>query len=124
MIRGGCASFTNPYFGDLGFSGLADAAIHIWSGWVSVTKAECESSTGGGGFLWMENNTVSAEPIVGTTPIHEVMRPSVITGSRILAKAVFGKGAPIVMSPGASPIVLVGNWMNCKLKTVNDCTAK
>ena len=45
MVRGGGASFTNPYFGCLGDAGLNDAALHIWSGWVSVTKAECESST-------------------------------------------------------------------------------
>jgi hypothetical protein len=43
---------------------------------------------------------------------HEVMRPSVVTASRIDAKAIFGKGASIVLSPGSSPLVLVGNWMN------------
>ena len=121
MARGGSGSFTNPYFGCLGDAGLADAAIHIWSGWVSVTKAECESSTGGGGFLWMDNNTVSLDPYpdpyngkMNTTVrnMHEVMRPSVITASRIDAKAVFGKGAGIVLSPGSSPLVLLGNWMN------------
>ena len=121
MVRGGGASFTNPYFGCLGDAGLADAAIHIWSGWVSVTKAECESSTGGGGFLWLENNTVAVDPYpdpyngnMNTTMrnIHEVMRPSVVTASRIDAKAIFGKGASIVLSPGSSPLVLVGNWMN------------
>ena len=52
MVRGGSASITNAYFGDLAESGLPDAAIHIWSGWVTVNKAEYESSTGGGGFLW------------------------------------------------------------------------
>jgi hypothetical protein len=116
MVRGGSASFTNPYFGCLGLSGLSDAAIHIWSGWVSVTKAECESSTGGGGFLWMENNTVSAVPSVGTTSIHEVDRPSVITASRLAAKAIYGKEAPIVLSPGSSPVVLMGNWMNYRVE--------
>ena len=52
MVRGGSASITNAYFGDLADSGLPDAAVHIWSGWVTVNKAEYESSTGGGGFLW------------------------------------------------------------------------
>eukprot|EP01047_Picozoa_sp_COSAG01_P019303 COSAG01_NODE_1069_length_11875_cov_244.112716_4_plen_924_part_00 len=121
MVRGGGASFTNPYFGCLGDAGLNDAALHIWSGWVSVTKAECESSTGGGGFLWLENNTVAVDPHsdpyngkMNTTMrnIHEIMRPSVVTASRIDAKAIFGKGASIVLSPGSSPLVLVGNWMN------------
>ena len=51
-LAGGSASITNAYFGDLADAGLPDAAIHIWSGWVTVNKAEYESSTGGGGFLW------------------------------------------------------------------------
>ena len=60
----------------------------------------------------MEDNTVSADPSVGTTSIHEVDRPSVITASRLDAKAIFGKDAPIVLSAGSSPVVLMGNWMN------------
>eukprot|EP01050_Picozoa_sp_SAG11_P018290 SAG11_NODE_2742_length_3021_cov_2.505476_2_plen_380_part_00 len=121
MVRGGSGSFSNSYFGCLGDSGITDAALHIFCGWVSVTKAECESSTGGGGFLWMDNNSVSLDPYpdpynvqINATArnMHEVMRPSVVTASRIDAKAVFGKDASIVLSPGSSPLVLVGNWMN------------
>ena len=59
----------------------------------------------------MENNSVSNGatwfPQSQRQEVHEINRPTVITGTRINSKAIYRKDAAVLLSPGASPLVLV-----------------
>ena len=57
----------------------------------------------------MENNSVSNGatwfPQSQPQEVHEINRPSVITGTRINSKAIYREDAAVLLSPGASPRV-------------------
>ena len=56
----------------------------------------------------MENNSVSNGatwfPQSQPQEVHEINRPTVITGTRINSKAIYRKDAAVLLSPGASPL--------------------